>query len=138
MKVYPPLKGGIERKAKALQSTQLLLILLLVGCVAALFFLWLKNRNSAPEPEPTPEPMPEPGPVIVPVPNPDFVPNSGPVPIPGPGPIPGPVMPSNQNTIYGFERTVPVYVCPRCDGENSPTRSVCCICGFEFRKGYRR
>lgn len=44
-------------------------------------------------------------------------------------------VPSEQHTIYAFEREVQVQVCPRCDGENSMGRQICCICGFEFRKG---
>ena len=110
------------------------LILLLVGCVVALFFIWLKNRPGSSEPEAEedqkePDPV---GPVVIPVVDPV------PAPAPTPVPIPIPDGPSNQHTIYAFERNVPVYMCPRCDGENSPMRSVCCICGFEFRKGVGR
>lgn len=114
-----------------MQGYQILLIFLLVGCVAALFFIWMKNRNAAPEPEEAP-PEPEPARHVI-------VPVVDPTPAPTPIPVyPVPPGESNQRTIYAFERTVPVVMCPRCDGENSPIRSVCCICGFEFRKGVRQ
>jgi len=108
--------------------------------VTALFYIYFKNRQSPGAEEQTPA---EPAPGIY---RPDdYSPAPGPYgayPAVEPLPyMPEPVVPeqerapSDQHTIYAFEREVQVYVCPRCDGENSVSRHICCICGFEFRKG---
>lgn len=36
---------------------------------------------------------------------------------------------SNQITIYSFEHTKPIVLCPNCDGENVPNAKFCHICG---------
>ena len=118
--------GGAKKEAKALETYQTALVIVLIGCVVALFYLWLKHRQSTPEQ--SVESVPQEAPPQVPYSIPDpahYVPE----------PEVQPQTPSDQHTIYAFEREVQVYVCPRCDGENSVHRNICCICGFEFRKG---
>lgn len=105
-----------------METYQIALVIVLIGCVVALFAVWLKNRQAAENPE---EPAAE-----LPVPETYSVPD--PVAY---VPEPESTVPSNQHTIYAFEREVQVYVCPRCDGENSVSRHICCICGYEFKKG---
>lgn len=117
--------GSAEKEAKALETYQSALVIVLVGCVVALFVIWLKNRQSTPEePAAVPQEAPPPAPYSIPDPT-HYVPVQE----------TQPQIPSDQHTIYAFEREVQVYVCPRCDGENSVHRNICCICGFEFRKG---
>lgn len=106
-----------------METYQIALVIVLVGCVAALFLIWFKNRQASESPEqPEAENVVPPQPLVIPDPAP-FVPE------------PEITVHSNQHTIYAFEREVQVYVCPRCDGENSVNRHICCICGYEFRKG---
>ena len=114
-----------------METYQSVLVIVIIGCVAALFYIWLANRKSSGE-RPTEIPM-------------DAVSMSPVMPPDNRCALDhGPVVneeaakhlpPSDQLTIYAFEREVQVYVCPRCDGENSVHRNICCICGFEFRKG---
>lgn len=113
---------GEEKEAKALETYQIALIIVLVGCVAALFYIWFKNRQGSTE-QPAQEPIQPEKPEIYSIPDPvAYVPEAEEIV-------------SDQHTIYAFEREVQVYVCPRCDGENSVNRQSCCICGFTFRKG---
>ena len=113
-----------------MDSSQIGLVLVMVGCVGALFFIWMKYgapTSESKKKEASPESkMPE----FFMKPWEDKAPEATSA---------GTVTPisSDQHTIYAFERSVPVHVCPQCDGENSPDRSICCICGFEFRKGVR-
>lgn len=107
-----------------METYQIALVIVLIGCVAGLFYIYFKNRQSAEggteEPEEGVNAAQEP--FSIPDP-PPFIPETE------------EVVPSDQHTIYAFEREAQVYVCPRCDGENSVSRHICCICGFEFRKG---
>lgn len=40
--------------------------------------------------------------------------------------------PSNQTTIYAYQRDYRTRICRQCDGENAITAECCCICGMPF------
>lgn len=109
-----------------MEPFQIVLIIVLVVCVLALFFIYYKKKRD--DEEAAYRSGSSSGGSAAPV---------------GPRgsllePKPEPVKPvSVQHTLYVFERYQQVRQCPRCDGENSVNRNICCICGFDFTKGVR-
>ena len=138
-----------ERRRVPLGGIELIMITILIACAVVLIVLFSKKKNEDLPPTPTYRPpMTPPAPMVTPAPRPTASPSpvvirSSPTFRPPVSPVMPPPVPSgspvtsNQHTLYMFERRVSVPKCPRCDGEYDITKEVCCICGYQFRKGVR-
>ena len=131
-----------------MDGIEIFMIAILIACAVVLIVLFAKKKNEDLPPTPTYRPpmapptpplgsaagSPASAPIVIRS-SPSLRPPVSPV-TPPPVPSGSPVT-SNQHTLYMFERRVSVPKCPRCDGEYDITKEVCCICGYQFRKGVR-